>query len=39
VFDIRKLVKSAGLDVDITADEIGFRDGTLVGQFTIRERS
>jgi hypothetical protein len=37
--DINKLMKSAGLDVDATADEFGFRDGTLVGQFTVRERT
>lgn len=38
VFDVDKLVHSAGLKVDITADELGFRSGTMYGQFTIREQ-
>jgi hypothetical protein len=38
-FDISKLAKSAGLDVEISADEIGFKNGMLSGQFTVRERS
>jgi hypothetical protein len=39
VFDLSKLARSAGLDVNVSADEVGFRDETLYGQFTIRERS
>jgi hypothetical protein len=39
VFDLTRLAKSAGLDVDVTAYEVGFGDETLYGQFTIRERS
>jgi hypothetical protein len=37
--DITRLMNSAGLEVDVTADEAGFRDGTLYGQFTVRERT
>lgn len=39
VIDMGKMARQAGLDVDITADEVGFRDETLYGQFTLRERS
>jgi hypothetical protein len=34
-----KMADMAGLDVDITADEVGFREETLYAQFTLRERS
>ena len=34
-----RLANSMGLKVDVTADELGFRDNTLYGQFTIREQN
>jgi len=39
VFDMDKLTRQAGLEVDVTADEVGFSSGAMYGQFTIRERS
>lgn len=38
VFEMEQLAKTAGLKVDITADELGFRSGTMYGQFTLREQ-
>lgn len=38
-FDLTRLANSMGLKVDVTADEVGFRDNTLYGQFTIREQN
>jgi hypothetical protein len=39
VIDMAKMAEMAGLDVDITADEVGFRDESLSAQFTLRERN
>lgn len=39
VIDVANMAGKAGLDVDITADEVGFRDETLYAQFTLRERN
>jgi hypothetical protein len=38
-FDLTRLAGSMGLKVDVTADELGFRDNTLYGQFTLREQN
>jgi hypothetical protein len=39
VIDVAQMAAKAGLDVDITADEVGFRDEALYAQFTLRERN